>query len=219
MGRCQDGVGRLVNGGIGRLAGFGRLTHRGSLDHRGRFQPGSNLLGCQRTQQPQQVSHPFHAAGAPVRRQALQLELRGLDDLRVQQFTELHPAQQLIQERRVQCQGGGTAFCERGVALIQELRHVPEQQGLGEGRRLLGGGLHNPQFTAFHRCGNVLQGREVVDVLEALADRFQHDRERGVFPRDVQQLGRPLALLPQGLPLPGSLPREQQGAGSTLAEA
>ena len=41
------------------------------------------------------------------------------------------------------------------------------------------------------------EGRDVVDVLQALADSFQHHGEVGVLAGDVQQLGRALALMPQ----------------------
>ena len=104
------------------------------------------------------------------------------------------------------------------IALVEELRDVTEQQGLGERRGLLGGGLQDPQLAALDRCRDVLQRRKVVDILQAFADGLEDDREGGVLPRDVQQLGGALPLLPQGLPFARVLPGEQQGAGGALAE-
>ena len=118
----------------------------------------------------------------------------------------------------VQGQRGGAALGQRGIALVEELRHVAKEQGPGEGRGLLGGGLHDPQLAALNRGGDVLQRGKVVHILQAFAHGFQHDRETGVFPGDIQQLGGALALLPQGLPLARVLPGQQQGPGGALAE-
>src|SRR5699024_4997140 len=48
---------------------------------------------------------------------------------------------------------------------------------------------------------------------------LHHDRELGVLPGHVQQLGGPLALLPQWLPLTGVAPWQQQGPSRALPEA
>ena len=61
--------------------------------------------------------------------------------------------------------------------------------------------------------------RQVIDVLEALADGLQDDGERGVLPGDVEQLLRALALLPQRGALAGVPARQKQRAGRALAEA
>ena len=63
-----------------------------------------------------------------------------------------------------------------------------------------------------------MQRWQVVDVLEALAHRFQDDRKRRVIPGHIQQLLGALALLPQGRALAGVAARQQEGAGGALAE-
>src|SRR5699024_9432752 len=54
--------------------------------------------------------------------------------------------------------------------------------------------------------------------MEAFAHALHHDRELGVLPGHVQQLGGPLPLLPQRLPLARVAPRQQQGPSRTPAE-
>ena len=97
-----------------------------------RFQPCGDFLGGQRAEQAQQVRDALHPAHPAVRRQALELPFGGLDDLGIQQFAQLHPAQELVQQGGVQGQRGGPALRQRGVALVEELGDVAEQQGLGE---------------------------------------------------------------------------------------
>ena len=63
------------------------------------------------------------------------------------------------------------------------------------------------------------QRGQVVDVLEALADRLEHDRERRVLGGHLEQLGRALALLPQRGAAAGVAAGQQQGPGGALAEA
>ena len=63
------------------------------------------------------------------------------------------------------------------------------------------------------------QGRQVEDVLQALAVRLEHDRERAVAPRDLQQGLRLQALLPQRRALAWPPPRDEQGTRRVLAEA
>ena len=69
---------------------------------------------------------------------------------------------------------------------------------------------------AAHQLG---QAGHVEDVLDALAHRLEDDRERGVLAGHLEQLGGPLALLPQRLAPVGATPWEQQGTGGALPEA
>ena len=66
-----------------------------------------------------------------------------------------------------------------------------------------------------HQLG---QRRHVVDVLQALADRLQHDREVGVLAGDVEQLRGALPLVPQRRPLARVAARQQQRAGRAFPE-
>src|SRR5439155_22049859 len=64
-----------------------------------------------------------------------------------------------------------------------------------------------------------LQRGQVEDVLEALAVGLEHDRELAVAPRDLEQLLRLQALLPERRPLARPAAWDQQRAGCVLAEA
>jgi hypothetical protein len=55
--------------------------------------------------------------------------------------------------------------------------------------------------------------------LKALANRFEDHREGGVFDGHLEQLGRPLTLLPQRGPAAGVASGQQQGSCGALAEA
>ncbi len=156
-----------------------------------------DLGGGERAEQPEQVRDSLQPPHFPVGGQALELVFSVGDDTGVEQFTQFRPAQQLVQEGGVKGQCGRAALGERGVALVEEGRHVPEQHGAGERRGLGRGGLDDPQFAAVDLPRDVLQCGEIVDVLEALAHRLKDDRKGGEFPRHVQQLGRALPLLPQ----------------------
>ena len=50
------------------------------------------FLHVERTQQPEEVRNAFHPTDPPIRNQPLQLPLGGIDDCRVQELTEFHPA-------------------------------------------------------------------------------------------------------------------------------
>ncbi|MCB5293382.1 hypothetical protein BJQ90_02830 [Arthrobacter sp. SO3] len=183
-----------------------------------KFKPGGDFRRVQRAEQAEQVRDPLEPAHLAVRREPLQLPLGGVNDLGIEQFAQLDPAQEFVEQGRIQRQRGGPALGQRGIALVEELRDVAKEQGLGEGRRLLGGGLQNPQLAALDGRGDVLEGRKVVHVLQAFAHGLEDDRERGVLSGDVQQLRGALALLPQGLPFAGVLPGQQQGPGGALTE-
>ncbi|MCB5281022.1 hypothetical protein BJQ89_00757 [Arthrobacter sp. ES1] len=209
-----------VCGGIGNrsLNSVGhRLGDRSFKPCRG-FQAGGDLPRGQRAQQPEQVRNPLQPADLPIRGEALQFLLRVVNDLGVEQFTQLDPAQEFVEQGRIQRQRRSPALGQRGIAFVEELRDVAEQQGLGEGGGLLRSGLQDPQLAPLDGRGDVLECREVVDVLETFPDRLEDDREGGVFPRHVQQLGGALPLLPQGLPFARVLPGQQQCPGGTLTE-
>ena len=181
-------------------------------------QAQGGVVGGHGAEQAQQIRCTLDPAQAAVRGKALQLQDGGLDDLGVQQLAQLGAAQQLVEQGRVQGQCGGLALGQRGVALVEELRHVPEQQGASEGRGGVRGGLHHPQLPPGQVPLQLQQGGDVVHVLKAFAHRLQDDRELRVLPCDVQQLRRALALLPQRRALAGVRARQQKGAGCVLPE-
>ncbi len=172
----------------------------------------------ERTEQPQQVRHALRVLHPAVLGAPLQLPLQLGEHLGVEQLAQLRLAEQLGQQPRVQRQRGGPALGERRVALVQELRHVAEEQGAGERGRLRGGDLDQAHLAGLQVAHQLDQAGHVEDVLEAFADRLQDDRERAVLARHLQQLRGALTLLPQRGALAGAAARQQQRAGGTLAE-
>ncbi len=141
------------------------------------------------------------------------------DDVGIQQLAQLHGAEQLGQQRRVQRQRRRPLLSQGGVAFVHERAGVIEQQRGGEGAGLVGGHLGDAHPARVDVAHDFLQGGQVVDVLEALADRLQDDGKRRVVARHVQELLGALALLPQGRALARVAARQQQGAGGAFAEA
>ena len=133
---------------------------------------------------PDGVRELLERARLPLGRPAAELGLGAQDRLGVEQVGELGLAalaEQLGQQRRVEGQRGRAALGERGVAVVEELRGVAEQQRLREGRRLRGGHLDDadpPRRDVAHQGGERV-GVEVV--LQALADGLEQDREVGVL--------------------------------------
>ena len=112
--------------------------------------------------------------------QPLQLGLDLGEHLRVEQLAQLGATEQLGEQPRVEGERGGPAFGDGGVALVHERGDVAEQQRLRERRRRW-------VLTSTSRSralGDALVQRDqrgqVVDVLQHLADRLEHDRERRV---------------------------------------
>ena len=181
--------------------------------------PPLDVVGGERPEQAQQVGHALDAADPAVVGQSLQLGLGALDDLRVEQLAQLGPTEQLGEQGGIEGERGGPSFGQRGVALVEERGDVAEQQGLGERRRALGGDLGDLHLARGDATGQLGQGRQVVDVLQALAGRLEQDREVGVLAGDLEQLRGALPLLPERGAGAGIAARQEQGAGSALAEA
>jgi len=68
--------------------------------------------------------------------EVLELSFVLLDDVRIEQLAQLGIAEQLAQLRVIDRQRLRPPFGQRGVAVVEEARDVPEQQRRGEGRGL-----------------------------------------------------------------------------------
>ncbi len=119
----------------------------------------------------------------------------------------------------VEGQRGGPALGEGGVALVEELGDVAEEQGLGEGRRRGALDVDDGDLARPDVAHEVDEAGHVEHVLDALAHRLEDDGERGVAARDLEQLRGALALLPQRLAPVGAASGEQERPGRALAEA
>ena len=194
---------------------------RGLVVVRAHLDPGCDLGCVERSQEAQQVGDALRAAQSPLGRQSLQFRLRSGERRGVEQVAQrrtLAAAEEFREQAGVQGERGGPALGQRRVPLVQELRDVAEQQAPREGRRLRGLDLDQADGARLHLAHQRDEPGDVEDVLQALADGLEHDREAAVLARHLQQLRRALPLLPQRLALAGSAPGQQQGPRRALAE-
>ena len=136
----------------------------------------------------------------------------------IEEVAQLLLAQQLAQQVTVERQRLRAPFGGRRVVLVHVGRDVVEEQ---RGRvRRCGRGLDvdEIQLARAQSVQQLLQRREVEDVLQALAVGLEDDRERAVLARDLEKRLRLETLLPQRRPLAGATPRDEQRTRRVLAK-
>ena len=148
-----------------------------------------------------------------------QLRFHVLDRSAIEEIPELLLPEELAQQVAVERERLRAPLGRRRVVLVHVRGDVVEEErgrvGRG-GRRLHVDDVDLPRAEALEQP---LQRGQVEDVLEALAVGLEHDRERRVAPRDLEQRLGPQPLLPQRSARARPAPRDQQGAGGVLAEA
>ena len=149
----------------------------------------------------------------------LQVILHTRERVGVEQLAQLLLAEQLAQQVTVERQRGGAALGARRVALVHVRGDVVEQQrgGKRRGRRRLD--LDERDLARVQPAQQLLQPGHVEHVAQALAVGLEHDREVGVAARDLEQVLRLQALLPQRRASAGVGARDQQRARGVLAKA
>ncbi len=151
--------------------------------------------------------------------QVLQLGFEVGQRVWVDQLPEFVGAKELGQHAPVEGERLRPALGERCIALVHEVGDVVEGERAGErrgNRSVDPDDAHDPRANRFHQPD---QAREIEDVAQALPVRLEQDRELAVARRDGQQVGRPLALLPQRRATTRPAARKQQGAGRVFPEA
>jgi len=104
---------------------------------------------------------------------------------------------QVGHEVLVQCQSCGPALGQGRIALIHVGGDPAEQQRLRERRRLWCFDRLDADRAVSDSAHDLAQRGQVEDVVDALANGLQQDREVGVVLCRLQQVGGPLALLPE----------------------
>ena len=151
---------------------------------------------------------------------APQLPLDLVEGVAVEQVAQLLLAEQLAQQVAVERQRLRTPLGGRRVVLVHVRRDVVEEKRRAVRRRADRVSTSTKSICArLQPVEEPLQRRQVEHVLEALAVGLEHDRERAVPARDLQQRLRLQPLLPERRPLAGAPPRDQQRARRVLAEA
>ena len=133
-GRDQGGEGRAVIGAVDAALG--------------------HLVGRQGAEQADQVDDALGVAGPTVGCEALELCLDLDQHLGIEQFAQLGPAEQLGKQTLVEGEGGRATLGDGGVALVDELGDVAEEQApcvRRRGRRGDVGDLHLAPVDRAHQ--------------------------------------------------------------------
>ena len=151
--------------------------------------------------------------------QCLEAQLEVGQRVRIEQLAQLLLAEQLAQQVAVERQRAGAALGHRRVAVVHVGGDVVEHQAARERRGAQRLDAVDGDLAARDAGQDLAQAGQVEDVRQALAIRLDQDRERAVARRDRQQVGGPLALLPERRPRARPASRQQQRARRVLAEA
>ena len=176
------------------------------------------LLTRQVAEAAQQVVGGVGVAGPPPFVEILEVGLEVGQRLGLDQLAQLLGAEEVGQQVAVEGEGLRLALGDRSVALVQEVGDVGEGERRGERRRPPRVDRHHTHVARPHVAHQLDEGRDVEGITQALAIGLEKDRERAVLRRHREQVGGPLALLPQRRPRARSAPGQQQGPGRVLAE-
>jgi hypothetical protein len=104
----------------------------------------------------------------------------------VEEFAEICFAEQLAELVLIDGEGLGAAFGQRGVAVIQEICNIAEEQGRGEGRWRACVDDVDAKLALFDAAQGFDEGRHVEDVAEAFAVGFEEHWKAGVSRGNAQ---------------------------------
>ena len=201
------------------MARFSASSSRQPLPSAGCSLRRSSSAAGQVADPAQHVVQLVGAAGPPAVGQPLQVELDVGQHAGVEQLAQLLGAEQVAQQVTVEGQRSRAALGQRGVALVHVGGDPVEQQALGHRAGLGRVDGDDADRPAAQLPEHLAQRRHVEHVLQALPRRLEQDRERRVLGGHRQQVGRPLALLPQRRALVRPAARQQQRPAGALPEA
>src|SRR5687768_17296994 len=125
----------------------------------------------------------------------------------------------LGQQRAVERESLGPLLSEREVALVEERADIAELQRARVRRREGGLDLDDADLAPCDGPHQILQSGKIEHILETLAVRLEHDRERLILARNLQQVRATTPLLPQRGAASRPPAREEQGTSRTFTEA
>ena len=159
-------------------------------------------------------------------RVARELRLDLGERLRIEQVAQLLLPEQLAEQVAVERERLRPPLGRGRVVLVHVGRDVGEEQRRGERRRRRRLDLDEIELARLEAVEDPLQRRQVEDVLQALAVGLEHDRERAVVARDLEQALRLQPLLPQRRALAraaaagsGARGRRSRGSGRRTARS
>ena len=169
------------------------------------------LVERQRAEQPELVVGLVGVTSGATVDQALELELEIRQHIGVDELAQLLGTEEVAEEVAVERQSRRPALGEGGVSRVHVHRDPPEHERLRERRRLRAVDRDEPDLPRAQVAQHLDERGHVEHVVEALPGGLEEDREARVPTGDGEQVGRPLALLPQRRALVGAPLREEQG--------
>ena len=153
------------------------------------------------------------------RRLTLELPLDLREGIRVEQVAQLLLPEELAEQVAIERERLRAPLRGRRVVLVHVARDVVEEERRAVRRGALGLDLDEVDLPRLQTVEQPAQRGQVEDVLETLAVGLEHDRERAVLARDLEERLRLQPLLPERCPLPRIAPRDEQRARRVFAEA
>ena len=147
------------------------------VDHRHPVAANFEIFQAQRTEVSQQVVEAVGRPDPALGSEVLELELDCRQHLGGDQFGQFAFAEQAPEQVAVEGQGGGPAFGDGSVGLVEEGSHECEQQRRGEGGRPSGLDLDDPDAPRPDVGQDLFQGRQVEVVGQHLAVGLEDYRE------------------------------------------
>ena len=220
-GDILDGDPALLAGDPGpdRAPPGGQLVEPRTGDIGPALDPGRQLVGAQVAEAAKEVVDPVGGRRPPVVGQRLEGQLEVGERVGVEQLAQLLLPEQLAQQVAVERQRAGSPLGQGRVAVVHVGGDVVEQEAARERARPLRLDAVDRDVTAGDAGQDLAQRRQVEDVAQALAVGLDEDREAAVARGDREQVGGPLALLPERRPGPRPAARQEQGPCRVLAEA
>ncbi len=166
----------------------------------------------------QQIVNAIGGAGASGLGERLQLLLDLGDGVGVEQLAEIGVAEQIAKLFLIDGERLGAAFGERGIAIVDVVGNVAEEQRRGEGRRRLRVDDVDADLAIRDGAQDFEKRRHVEDIAHAFAIGLEQHGKRRVARSDGEQIVGALALLPERSAALGAATRQEQCARGALAE-
>jgi hypothetical protein len=166
----------------------------------------------------EQVVQAIGASRAVGSVEALQLEFQLAKRIGVENLPKVGLAEELAELLGVYRERLGPPFRERRIPLVEVVADIAEEQRGRKGRGCRPIHRQDSHLSASDATKELHEGRKVEDVLEALAKGLEDDWKRPITRGNQKEVGSPLALHPEGRPLPRATTGKEQRAACRLAE-
>src|ERR1035437_6388344 len=148
--------------------------------------------------------------------------LRGLfnigDGVGIEKFAEVGFTEKFAKLILVDGESLGAALGQRGIAIVEEVGDVAEEERCREGRGLAGFDYMDAELALFYFLENFNQSRHVEDIAETLPVGLEQQWERRITRGDAEQIVGAFSQLPERRAGIGAAAREKKRPASCLAK-